>query len=479
MLCPGDGYGPGMASPSPPAPARAPGRFVATYRVQLRPGFGFDDAGALAGYLAELGVSHLYASPYLQAATGSTHGYDVVDPTHVNRELGGPEGHARMGKALGAAALGQVLDVVPNHMAITGRDNAWWWDVLENGPSSVYAAYFDVDWDPPEAKLRNTVLLPVLGDHYGRVLEAGELRLGREGGGLVVHYYDHAAPVAPRSMDTLLEAAARRLPEPKTNGANGATGAAGATDQSGLPARAQLESVATAFGRLPPSWATDRESVRERHRDKEILRARLAELCEADPDAAKAIDAEVIALNADVDGLDALLDRQNYRLAWWRVAGQELDYRRFFDISTLVGLRVEDDQVFADSHVMILEFLREGVLDGIRIDHVDGLRDPHSYLVRIAAAAPRAWVVVEKILEPGETLPPTWPVAGTTGYDWLNLVGGLAVDAAGRQPMLDGYSRFTGEAMDYDEIVLRSKREVMDDALAADVSRLTGLLVRI
>jgi (1->4)-alpha-D-glucan 1-alpha-D-glucosylmutase len=462
---------PGMTSSPPDAEARAPGRMVATYRVQLHPGFGFDAAAGIAGYLSELGVSHLYASPYLQAAPGSTHGYDVVDPTKLNRELGGRDGHTRMGAALEAAKLGQVLDVVPNHMAITGRDNAWWWDVLENGPSSVYAAYFDVDWDPPESKLRNTVLLPILGDHYGRVIEAGEIRLAREGGGFVVHYRDDAVPIAPRSLDTLLESAARRLPQPDIDEHDG--------EPSPQPARAQLESIATAFGRLPHSWATDRESVRERHRDKEILRARLAELCEGDPEVAMAIDAEVDAVNAHPDALDTLLERQNFRLAWWRTAGQELDYRRFFDISTLVGLRVEDDQVFADSHRLVLEFLRDGVLDGIRIDHIDGLRDPATYLARLAGAAPRAWIVVEKILQVGETLPGAWPVAGTTGYDWLNLSGGLAVDPDGERSMLHHYAEFIGEPVDFDEIVYQSKRQVMADSLAADVSRLAALLVGI
>jgi (1->4)-alpha-D-glucan 1-alpha-D-glucosylmutase len=462
---------PGMSS-QPPAAGPGPGRFVATYRLQLHPGFGFDEAAELAGYLSDLGVSHLYASPYLQAAPGSTHGYDVVDPTRLNRELGGREGHERLGQALEAARLGQVLDVVPNHMAITGRDNAWWWDVLENGPSSVYASYFDVDWDPPESKLRNMVLLPILGDHYGRVIEAGELRLSREEGSFVVEYHDHAAPIAPRSLDALLEAAARRLPDPGHRPDPD-------LDQDSTSPRAQLESMATAFGRLPHSSATDRESVRERHRDKEILRGRLAELCQADGAVAEAIDAEVVALNADPDALDAFLERQNFRLAWWRTAGQELDYRRFFDISTLVGLRVEDDQVFADSHRLALDFLGQGVLDGIRIDHIDGLRDPAGYLARLAQAAPRAWIVVEKILRVDETLPATWPVAGTTGYDWLNLSGGLAVDPDGEAPMLESYADFTGESVDFDEIAYQSKRQVMSETLAADVSRLAALLVGI
>src|SRR5206468_4696555 len=223
------------------SPARRPQHELhATYRVQLHAGFTFDDAAGLAGYLRRLGVSHVYSSPYLQAARGSTHGYDVVDHSRVNVELGGEEGHARFCQALGDADLGQVLDIVPNHMAITGRENVWWWDVLENGPSSVYASYFDVDWNPSESKLRNIVLLPILGDHYGRVLEAGELVLERDGGSFIVRYFDNVQPIAPRSLDTLLAAAAARLDEDD-------------------PVTDELESIANAFGRLPHSWSTDRE----------------------------------------------------------------------------------------------------------------------------------------------------------------------------------------------------------------------------
>lgn len=431
----------------------------ATYRVQLHPGFGFDDAAAIADYLAKLGVSHFYASPYLQAASGSTHGYDVVDHTHVNVELGGDEGHARLCAALGDNELGQVLDIVPNHMAITGRENRWWWDVLENGPSSVYASYFDVDWDPPESKLRNTVLLPILGDHYGRVLEDGDLQLAREGGSFTVNYYENIQPVAPRSLDTMLAAAAARLDDAE-------------------PVRDELESIATAFGRLPPSWATDRESVRERHRDKEVLRGRLTALCDEHPEVAAAIDAEVARINSDYDELDRLLERQNYRLAFWRTGGQELDYRRFFDITTLIGLRVEDEQVFADSHQLVLQWLEAGVLDGVRIDHPDGLLDPGGYLRRLADAAPDAWIVVEKILEPGERLP-DWPVAGTTGYDFLNRVGGLFVDQRGEESLTKLYAEFTAEPVDYDAVVTETKRLAIREVLAADLTRLTDLLVRV
>jgi (1->4)-alpha-D-glucan 1-alpha-D-glucosylmutase len=435
-------------TPEPPRPG-------ATYRLQLQPAFGFDDAATIAPYLARLGVSHLYASPYLQAAPGSTHGYDVIDHSRVNDELGGARGHERMCAALGEAGLGQVLDIVPNHMAIVGG-NRWWWDVLENGPSSQYASYFDVDWDPPEAKLRNTVLMPILGDHYGRVLEAGELRLQRDSGVFTVHYYDHVVPVAPRSLDELLLAAAARCGSP------------------------ELESLATAFGRLPPSWATDRESVRERHRDKEVLRATLARLCEEDPAVAEAIDAEVAAINADFDALDALLERQNYRLAFWRTAGRELDYRRFFDIHTLAALRMEDDVVFFDTHELVLGWLKAGVIDGLRIDHPDGLRDPEGYLRRLEhEAGPGTFLVVEKILEPGERLPRSWPVAGTTGYDFTNQVGGLFVDPAGEQPLTESYARFTGEPTDWEEVVSKKKHLVMREVLSAEVNRLTRLAVEV
>jgi (1->4)-alpha-D-glucan 1-alpha-D-glucosylmutase len=422
---------------------------LSTYRLQLRPGFGFDEAAAVAGYLADLGVTHVYCSPYLQAAPGSTHGYDVVDHSRVNEELGGPEAHARMVKTFEQHGLGQVLDIVPNHMAIAGRHNRWWWDVLENGPASVYASYFDVDWDPPESKLRGRVLLPVLGDHYGRVLEAGEIVLTREGGAFVMTYHDHEAPIAPRSVDDLLARAAARC----------------ASDE--------LESLAAGFGRLPHAMLTDRSSIEARHRDKEVLRAQLARLFDEDDEAAAAVDAVVTETNGDADALDLLLERQNFRLAYWRTAKEELDYRRFFDIATLVGLRTEDELVFADTHALLLRWVRDGQLDGLRVDHPDGLRDPEGYLRRLADATGGAWVVVEKILEPGERLRGTWPVAGTTGYDFLNVLGGLFVDPAGEQPLTELVAELTGEQVDWEATVREKKDLVLREVLASDVHRLT------
>ncbi len=426
----------------------------ATYRVQFQPGFGFDQAAAIAGYLAGLGVSHLYSSPVLQAAPGSTHGYDVVDPSRVNQELGGEAAHMRLCHALGDAGLGQVLDIVPNHMAIT-PENAWWWDVLEDGPSSLYASYFDVDWDPPESRLRNTVLMPILGDHYGRVLEAGELELVRDGAAFTIRYSDQSLPVAPRSLDTVLSPAADHL-------------------GSDL-----LEFICSSYSRLPGSDATDLYSVNRRHRDKEVLRGLLSDLLAADPRTGPAIDEVVSEINADPDRLDALLERQNYRLARWRTAGWELSYRRFFDIASLVALRVEAEHVFAATHDLVLRWVREGVVDGLRVDHPDGLRDPEGYFRRLRGRSGEAWIVAEKILQAGERLPQEWAVDGTTGYDFLSRVGGLFVDPAGEEPLTRLLADFTGESRDFGEIVYEKKHLVMEELLAPDLNRLTELFTEV
>lgn len=421
----------------------------------MRKSFDFDAAASIVDYLAALGVSHLYSSPIAQASAGSSHGYDVVNPQQVNAELGGAEAHARLLAALQKAGLGFTLDIVPNHMAIGGRENRWWWDVLENGPSSRYASYFDVDWDPPEAKLRNTVLMPILGDHYGRELESGEIRLAREGGGFVVRYYDHVLPVAPRTLDTLLGQAAERC------------------------GSETLGFLADAFGQLPRATRTDATSTLRRHRDKEVLRTLLDDLCQRDANVADAIDATLTEVNTSPQALDDTLERQNYRLTYWRAADRELDYRRFFDINTLAGLRAEDERVFDDTHVLPLGWLAQGALDGLRIDHIDGLRDPEAYLRRLREHAPDIWIVVEKILQPGERLPATWPVAGTSGYDFLNVAGGLFVDPAGEAPLTEFYTAFTGEPSDYAEIVRDKKLLNLRETLGSDVNRLTALLLTI
>jgi (1->4)-alpha-D-glucan 1-alpha-D-glucosylmutase len=428
----------------------------ATYRVQLHKGFGFEAAAAEVEYLDRLGVSHLYSSPVLQAVPGSMHGYDVVDHGKVNAELGGEAGLARLAATLRARGMGQLLDIVPNHMAIVTPHNRWWWDVLENGPSSRYAAYFDVDWDAPEAKLRNTVLLPVLEDQYGRVLGKGLLRVARrEDGTFAIRYHEHEWPVAPRSIDSLLAAAAERC----------------GSDE--------LAFIADAQGRLAASTATDVLAIRRRHRHKEVLRQMLERLCRERPEVAGAVEAEIERVNAEPDLLDALLDRQNYRVASWKSAAGDLGYRRFFDVNTLVGLRVEIERVFFDTHHLVLGWLDDGTVDGVRIDHPDGMRDPAAYLHRLRSARPGVWVVVEKILEAGESLPESWPVEGTTGYDFMARASALFVDPEAERPLTELYAELTGENTDYAEVLRVQKHRVLRDVLGSDLNRLSAQLAEV
>jgi (1->4)-alpha-D-glucan 1-alpha-D-glucosylmutase len=424
-----------------------------TYRVQLHKGFTFEDAARIAGYLSSLGVSHLYCSPYFQAVPGSTHGYDVADPHRFNDELGGAAGHASLVGALRKAGLGQILDIVPNHMAADAKANRWWWDVLENGPSSRYARYFDIDWEAGDSYY--TVLVPILGDHYGRVLEKGELTVARTGGTFVVRYFEHELPVSPKTVDDVLGRAAR------------------------LCGSSELAEIAEAVASLPPARVTDRAGVQERHDRKLELAGRLADLCEGDAGLADAVDAELRELNSDADRLDGLLCRQNYRLAYWRIASEEIDYRRFFNIESLIGVRVEDPDVFDDTHRLILQLVEDGTLDGLRVDHVDGLRDPQGYVCRLEERTGGVYTVVEKILEDDEELPRSWPVQGTSGYDFLIRVSNLFVANENESSMTALYRDFTGDTEAWDEVVHASKLKVMREDLAAEVARQTNLLAHI
>lgn len=427
-----------------------PRTLTATYRLQLHAEFGFDAASAVADYLQALGVSHVYCSPYLQAAPGSKHGYDVVDHHRVNEELGGSKAHERFCRHLGSCNLGQVLDIVPNHMAISGRRNRMWWDVLENGPSSRYASYFDIDWNSPEERLRNKVLVPVLGDHYGRVLERKEISVERKGGEFYLKYFENELPVAPKSLPVFL------FPAAEASGSD------------------YLAFLADSLVYMPKPTATDEMSLIQRHRDKEVIRVLLERLFNEVPFIADAVDTQLRELNRDVDKLDQFLERQNLLLAFWRTAEQDLAYRRFFDVNTLVGLRVESLQVFADTHALVMRWLREGVLDGIRIDHPDGLRDPKQYFERLREEAPDVWILGEKILEPGEALRSDWPIDGTTGYDYLNQVNGLFVDGSQQAEIDRIYTEFTGGTVDYQHACRDKKHRVLRDLLGSDVNRLTG-----
>ena len=346
-----------------------------------------------------------------------------------------------------------LLDIVPNHMAVDGRANRWWWDVLENGPGSRWATAFDIDWDPPEAKLRHTVLVPILGDHYGRVLESCGLSLAREDGSIILRYAEHELPISLRSLDELFAAAATA---------------------SGV---AELASLGTVVAALPVAPVGDRERAAQAHREKEKVAEELARLCREVPEAVRALDAEIARHNGDPDALDALLERQWYRLAFWRTAGAELDYRRFFDITNLVALRVEDAQVFADTHALVAGLVRNGCVQGIRVDHPDGLRDPGTYLRRLRAEVGDVPVLVEKITAPGERLPESWPVDGTTGYDFLNDVGRLFVDPEGLRTLAELHARFTGDATSWDDVARQSRQDILRSALAADLARVTAAFV--
>jgi (1->4)-alpha-D-glucan 1-alpha-D-glucosylmutase len=428
---------------------------IATYRLQLRPSFGFEQAAEVVPYLSDLGISHLYASPYLQAVAGSTHGYDVVDPSRVNEQLGGAKAHVRLCRTLQSAGMGQMIDVVPNHMAIAGRQNPWWWDVLENGPSSRYATYFDVDWEASEERWLNKVLLPVLGDHYGRILEDGQFHLSHQEGTFILHYQDHTFPVDPSSLSELLGSAAESC------------------------GSELLDFLADSHARLPRPTVTARQAVERRHHDKAVLFRLLVRLCKEEPQANAAINAEVARRNRSPDALDALIEQQNYRLALWRTASRDLGYRKFFDIKSLAGLRTEDMEIFRAIHELPLTWVRKGWVQGLRIDHPDGLRDPGEYFHRLRAACPEAWIIAEKILMPGEKLPSDWPVAGTTGYDFLNLVGGLFIDPRGEKSLTRTYQDFTGERADFGSVVRTCKRLVLNQLLGSELNRLTSLFVDI
>jgi (1->4)-alpha-D-glucan 1-alpha-D-glucosylmutase len=422
----------------------------ATYRLQLNRAFGFESAGALADYLKALGVSHIYTSPVLKAVRGSPHGYNIVDHRRVNPELGGEAGHAGFCQTLRNLKMSHVLDVVPNHMAVGDPENRMWWDVLQNGRHSSYAGWFDIDWDLPDPKLHHKVLLPFLGDHYDVCLEAGQILLQRQEDEIVVCYYEHVWPVSGQSVAMLLSLAAACY---------------------GLETLARLAGL---LNPLPDAAGDNRDRGRMADASTE-----LKQLLRWDGQVQHAIDDMAAQISADRERMDLFLSRQHYRLSYWRTAGSEINYRRFFNINKLAGIRVESREVFDLSHERVLQWTRQGCLDGLRIDHPDGLRDPLQYLQRLRRAAPDSWIVVEKILDAEEALPQTWPVAGTTGYDFLNYVGGLYVDPAGESPLSELYRKFTGDFQDYETVAYLKKHQILSQRFGSQIDRLTQRLVEI
>lgn len=448
--------------------AARPGPRVATYRLQLGPALTFDDAAALLPYLAALGISDCYTSPFFATCSRGSHGYDVCDHNAINEELGGEPAFARFAEALRRHGMGLVVDVVPNHMGIAGNRNAWWRDVLENGPASPYAGVFDIDWAPVKAELAGKVLLPILGDHYGAVLESGQLRLELSGGAFAVRYHDTALPVAPRTYGRIL---GHRLEDLQA--------ALGPEH----PALLELKTLSAWFVTLPPRTERDPERLAARRRDKERGIERLAALLASSPEVRAFVEENVRLFNGtpgdprSFDLLDGLLGDQAYRLAYWRVAGEEINYRRFFDINELAAIRMEDPAVFEETHRLVMRLVHEAPVSALRIDHPDGLYAPTRYFQRLREAAGRPVAIfAEKILAPGERLPAAWPVEGTTGYEFLNLLNGIFVDRTQAGAMERLYARLIKERPPFAEVVYESKRLVMETAMASEVNMLAHRL---
>jgi len=480
--------GPGAVAERARPPRRRGTIPDATYRLQFHRDFTFTRAAELVPYLHRLGISHCYASPYLKARPGSRHGYDIVDHNALNPEIGSAEDYERFVAVLHAHRMGQVLDIVPNHMGI-GSDNAWWMDILENGRASVYAGFFDIDWRPLKVELRGKVLLPVLGKPYGGALEDGELRLVFDAahGAFYVTYYDHRFPIDPSTYPQVLEQDLGRLEQ--------ALGA-------GHARLHEFQALIAGFRHLPGRDELTHAKVSERHRDKEVHKRRLAEMCTAEPAIGRYLH-DALTIYNGADGvpprygmLHALLESQAYRVAYWRTASDEINYRRFFDINDLAALRQENPQTFVATHRLVSELVASGKVNGLRIDHPDGLYDPLEYYRRLQGfvmaavrgegapetpqAAPETlYVVAEKILAEHERLPDDWPVHGTTGYDFANLVSGFLVHPGGERELTRLYNRFIGRALDFDELLNERKRLIMRVALSSDLNVLANYLNRI
>jgi (1->4)-alpha-D-glucan 1-alpha-D-glucosylmutase len=451
----------------------------ATYRLQFNRDFTFRDACKLVPYLSAVGITHIYASPFFKATPGTTHGYDISSHNELNPDLGTPEDFDALVSTLREYGMGQIVDFVPNHMGIALGSNAWWQDVLENGPSSEFAPYFDIDWNPVKEELEGKVLLPILGDQFGRVLERGEFKLEFEAGACFVRYFETRLPLAPRSYSHVLKPALEVL------------------ISLGAPSEHQheLQSIMTALEHLPDRTETDPGKIAERMREKEIIKRRLVRRCDECPAMLQAIKEAMRTIEGtpgnprSFDAFDQLLSAQVYRLSYWRVAAEEINYRRFFDVNTLAAIRMELPEVFEAAHRLVFDLISRGAIHGLRIDHVDGLCFPGDYLRNLQRCVRKLtgrhdtdrplYLLVEKILIGEERLPATWPVHGTTGYDFTNEVAGLFVDPSAESSMTDSYRKFLGDLLPFSEIVHRSKCLAMNLSLASEMNMLGHMLQRL
>ncbi|MBV9618897.1 MAG: malto-oligosyltrehalose synthase, partial [Verrucomicrobia bacterium] len=453
---------------------------VCTYRLQFNRWFTFARAREIVPYLRALGVSDVYASPYFQASPESMHGYDITDHNRLNAAIGSRVEYDAWVAELHANGMGQILDFVPNHMGVMQSNNKWWIDVLENGPSSIYAPYFDIDWAPLKSDLRDKVLLPILTDQYGRVLERGEFRVRFEEGAFCIVYRNQKLPIAPGTYRFILELALENLADYKNEEFYG-----------------EFQSVLTALEHLPKRTTTEPEKLAERAREKEIVKRRLESRCQEAPQVRHAIEKALAEINGSsgeprsFDKLDELLNAQSYRLAFWRVAAEEINYRRFFDVNDLAAIRMELPAVFDAAHQLVFELVRIGAVTGLRIDHPDGLYLPKEYLETLQHRCARAlglplpedgravFMIVEKILTGTEKLRSDWPVHGTTGYDFANQLGGVLVDSSAEASITKTFHRFIGHTMHFGHLVYAKKRLVMRIALANEVEVLGNMLDRL
>jgi (1->4)-alpha-D-glucan 1-alpha-D-glucosylmutase len=455
-----------------------------TYRLQLSADLTLQKALELLPYLQKLGISDLYLSPLFRARSESSHGYDVVDHGTIDPAIGDLATFERLATAARNAGMGILLDVVPNHMGINDPANVWWLDVLENGEGSYFADFFDIEWHPPAAGLQDKILLPFLGEPFGRVLENGDLRVVYEKGRLQVAYFDRRFPLAPTTWPTVLDMAIELSTD------------VGDPDNRSNADWSELESIITQLRKLPPGSQRDAESMVERYREQKIAMRRLAQLISNSPNVRTAFERAIEKFNGEkdnpksYDALENLLDRQWYRLAYWRVASDEINYRRFFDVNDLAAIRVEGTRVFDAVHRLLAQLLAKGWVTGIRIDHPDGLYDPHTYFKNLQALyrdqrpesdcdSSEVYVLAEKILSGDEPLPTDWSVAGTTGYDLLNTIGRVQVDAEGLAKLRELYDRVTDNAKKPAQVVYESRREVLYGSMASELQMLTAALYRI
>ncbi|MEM7726337.1 MAG: malto-oligosyltrehalose synthase [Cyanobacteria bacterium P01_A01_bin.45] len=434
---------------------------VATYRIQFNPDFGFTQTSEIASYLKVLGISDVYASPILAARTGSTHGYDAVDTNSINPELGGKEEFEKLIEQLQQLNIGWVQDIVPNHMAFSSQ-NQMLVDVLENGFDSQYVDFFDIDWNHPYGAIQGRVLAPFLGKFYGDCLECGELQLQYEENGVSINYYDNKYPIRIESYSQIFTYDLGRLQKKL-----------GRDD----PDFVKLLGVLYMLKYIPSG-----EEGRERYDQIAFSKRMLWELWNNSPDVKQFIEENIKVFNGEPRNpesfnlLEGLLTEQFFRLAFWKVGNEELNYRRFFTVNDLISLRIEDGNVFETTHSLILELVGAEKITGLRIDHIDGLYDPSQYLNRLREKAPEVYLVVEKILEPKEELPLNWLIQGTTGYDFLNQVNGIFTQQLSEEDFNDIYQRFIGRYIDCEELIDRNKRLIISRHLAGDIDNLARLL---